>query len=197
MLPAPAEKPLDLISWGSKEHNYYTQLDMELMHHFTNHTAESCARPGILEVWRTAIPALAYDHPCLMHGVISIAALHLATRCPARTPELLPKAMDSMQVGLPYFREHLSKLGPEHIHRGMAYALLVGFYAYASPSVQNAGRLFEFPIQVYLEASTLMSAGVVYIIMNNEAELKKGPLAAVFEGQQARILHPSEEAFSR
>ncbi|KAL9948267.1 hypothetical protein ACHAP6_001290 [Verticillium nonalfalfae] len=52
---------------------------LELMHHFTISTAHTLSfRLDVRHIWRCRFPQIGYDHPFVMHGLLSLAALHKA-----------------------------------------------------------------------------------------------------------------------
>lgn len=53
--------------------------DLELLHHFTISTSrELSGSRYIQEIWQNTAPQVAFSQPFLMHGILSISALHIA-----------------------------------------------------------------------------------------------------------------------
>jgi hypothetical protein len=60
--------------------------DLELMHHYSHRTSRTVlgANVRLQHVWQEHIPREASRHPFLMHGVLALAALHVACSKPAQ-----------------------------------------------------------------------------------------------------------------
>lgn len=59
----------------------WTMQDMELMHHFTiSAPAFLASNETVAGMWRDVVPKLAFgdENGCAMHGILAVAALHLA-----------------------------------------------------------------------------------------------------------------------
>jgi hypothetical protein len=69
---------------GSASEDWLNELF--LMNHYTAFTADSLSsNPTFQKIWRVEIPKQALTHRFLMHGIIGVAALHLAHLYPSRS----------------------------------------------------------------------------------------------------------------
>ena len=127
-------------------------LDMELLHHFTTHTALTLSDARTLPVLQAEIPKLAFTNPYLLRGAIAIAALHRATK--TTDQRLIPKAAMSMNSGLPQLQALVANLEHESPHAVTMYAGFVGLYALALPAAQAHAP--ESPLGTLLDAFELI-----------------------------------------
>lgn len=56
-----------------------TLTDLKLFHHFTTTTCHYMAAPHATSPWLDAIPTMALDHPFLLHELMAVAAVDLAS----------------------------------------------------------------------------------------------------------------------
>lgn len=63
---------------GSQNDEAFTIADIKLFHHFTTTTCHLLANPHSTSPWLDRIPALALDHPFLLHEVMAVAAVELS-----------------------------------------------------------------------------------------------------------------------
>jgi hypothetical protein len=74
--------------------------DLELMHHYCTVTSNTMAHhEGTRHVWRTVFPEEGYVHEYLMHGVLSLAALHKAFLIPGQRNAYLTRSAHHYTIG--------------------------------------------------------------------------------------------------
>lgn len=96
------------------------------MHHFCVCTAESLAlREDRRYVWRVVFPQEGYRHPFVMHGLLSLAALHKAHLFPSKRQEYLHLGACHHALGLERFRALLSDIGDDNWRAMVCYASIV------------------------------------------------------------------------
>lgn len=85
-------------------------LDLSLMHHYTRHTyATLVDLETAVPVWRDKFPIEAASHPFLMHGLLSLAALHIAM-------EDLPSHKTYVDHALQHYTSAITLYRPELIN---------------------------------------------------------------------------------
>jgi hypothetical protein len=102
----------------SLQHTAYLNLeshtglaDAELMYHYTLFTSvtlgDNYIESSLNQLWQYQVPKLAFQHEYLLHGILSVAALHLAHITPTRRTELYFKGSLHEQEALKSFQKAL------------------------------------------------------------------------------------------
>ncbi|KAH8883718.1 hypothetical protein GQ53DRAFT_698913 [Thozetella sp. PMI_491] len=82
--------------------------DLALLHHWTISTSRDIVRcPRVDHCWQTIFPRIASQHPFVMHGILSLAALHLAYTDVASKEERTLDAIRHHSTSLQGFRENI------------------------------------------------------------------------------------------
>lgn len=85
--------------------------DAELMYHYTLFTSitlgDNYIESSLNKLWQYQVPRLAFQHEYLFHGILSVAALHLAHTSPSRRTELYFKGSLHEQEALKLFQKAL------------------------------------------------------------------------------------------
>lgn len=150
-------------------------VNMELLHHYTSSTCLDLGTLRNTQVWQVEIPRLALSHAFVMHGILAISAVHLATLQRQRRTELAQRAAMAEHMALTSLNELVSASQGKDIHSVFAFAGFLPPYLLAQsqwldvpkgriPS-QNDGRPHWF----------LMLRGLVGLLSRNWADLTKGP----------------------
>ena len=115
-----------------------TELEMtnlELLHHFTTTTYVTLSMDDDLrEMWRLAVPRLAFSYEFVMHALLAISALHLNFLvAPDKSYAVVAaghhgKALGSLRTAFP-------ALHKEHAEALYAASLLTARYVYACPPI--------------------------------------------------------------
>jgi hypothetical protein len=113
-------------------------LDMTLMHQYATDT---CKRLFMgdrhIQVWQHDIPALAASNAILLHGILAITAVHYAWKEPVRRGVYRSRALYHHALGLPKFQEMVASASPRTAEVIVAYAILLGLFAYAFPEIAS------------------------------------------------------------
>ncbi|KAI3057215.1 transcriptional regulator family: Fungal Specific TF [Aspergillus niger] len=122
----------------------YTTDDLYLLHIFTTETALSLSDdPEVKKSWQTHAVHLALEHSFLLEGMLSLSALHVASKnipC-ARHYSII--AANKTTAALRYFRAELQHIGPENCEALFVFSLLITFYVPASAGTAiNPGANF-------------------------------------------------------
>ncbi|CZT12418.1 hypothetical protein WAI453_001780 [Rhynchosporium graminicola] len=114
----------------------FDMLDLTLMHHFTAVTA-LCLFSGEQQtfVWQTDIHLKARTNPILMHGILSVAAIHLAFLEPSNALRYRVRAFHHHDIGIRLFNQQLSDITSTSAHILFHFAIMVVVWAYASPII--------------------------------------------------------------
>ncbi|RSL92877.1 hypothetical protein CDV31_014945 [Fusarium ambrosium] len=89
--------------------------DLALLHHWTLSTSLDIVKSsGGDEYWQTIFPQVAFRHAFVMHGILGLAALHLAYRQPTERERLLLIAAHHHNTALYGFQEGISQMTDEN-----------------------------------------------------------------------------------
>ncbi|RDW64671.1 hypothetical protein BP6252_10322 [Coleophoma cylindrospora] len=110
-------------------------LDMELLHHWTQTTGPSTFPGGKFGVALcTTFVELAFQHPFLMHQILSISALHLAQVKPELAGPCRLASATHQDQGLSLFQPALARLNCQTSDACFAFSALVTIHTWASLS---------------------------------------------------------------
>ncbi|KFY97092.1 hypothetical protein V498_02274 [Pseudogymnoascus sp. VKM F-4517 (FW-2822)] len=111
-------------------------LDLTLMNHFTAVTALTLF-PGDKQrlVWQTDIHYQARSNAVLMHGILSVAAIHLALLEPDNSPQFRLRALHHHDLGVQLFNQQLSNITAENSHILFPFAVMLVVWAHSSPII--------------------------------------------------------------
>ncbi|KAK3898511.1 hypothetical protein C8A05DRAFT_47202 [Staphylotrichum tortipilum] len=132
--PAPSQL-LDLPNPGGQ----LWMRDLELMHHYCTVTANTMAHhEGTRHVWRTVFPEEGYVHEYLMHGVLSLAALHRAFLIPGQRNAYLTRSAHHYTIGQTTFSALLPAVTSANWRSVFCFATIVIAHVLCLP-LQPAG----------------------------------------------------------
>ncbi|KAE9367027.1 hypothetical protein N431DRAFT_495376 [Stipitochalara longipes BDJ] len=108
--------------------------DLELMHHFSTSTCFKIHNDStITRIWSFNVPVLGFSHDFVMHGILAIAALHLAYLRPDLRDVYLPQAHSHHEEGLRRATPAFAQLEDENISAIYIFSGLTLLYTFASP----------------------------------------------------------------
>ncbi|KAL2831317.1 hypothetical protein BJY01DRAFT_108590 [Aspergillus pseudoustus] len=123
--------------------------DLELMLQWVNETYAVLSRSQHTEdIWRTYVPEEGVSHPFLMHGILALAAVHIAqTRVPRASGDnnvqasrdYLQIAVSHQNQALALFREQLGDVNPTNGKAMFAFASITVLYAFGFPRTPDPG----------------------------------------------------------
>ncbi|KAF7585932.1 hypothetical protein BBP40_009852 [Aspergillus hancockii] len=160
-----AEQPISSVE-AAGPGSSFSLRDLELMHKFSTETYRSmCGDQSDMDDWKIFIPQQSYSHPFLLHGILALAALHIAaTSDPARALSYLNTALRYNNMAFPPFRHALDFLTPLNCDAVFAHSAIITVIGIALPrlSAQHRGECFsmiENMITVFelLQGSTKIS----------------------------------------
>ncbi|KAL4944381.1 hypothetical protein BDV06DRAFT_187474 [Aspergillus oleicola] len=126
------------------------------MHQFTAETYQSlCVSESETRTWQVLVPRLALKHRYLMHGILSLASLHIAT-----THESSDDALAYIDAGLEYhsrslepFRIAIGNLTPDNCDAAFAQSVATTAISLALPQLtatrENALRMTDNMLTVF------------------------------------------------
>ncbi|KAJ5490975.1 hypothetical protein N7539_002542 [Penicillium diatomitis] len=148
--PPESETRLDLLNHlpdPRYEVSGYRQnwaLDLELMHHFSTVTCNTLAiREDARHVWRVVMPMEGYSNEYILHGILSIAAVHKSylSPMPAKKEKYSKASAYHLAAGLKVFRELIaSPIDTAHWQTVFCFASMTTIHLCTVPLRQGGAR---------------------------------------------------------
>ncbi|KAL3480801.1 hypothetical protein BJX99DRAFT_219673 [Aspergillus californicus] len=123
--------------------------ELELMHQFTAETYRSlCVSESENQTWQLRVPRLALRHRYLMHGILALASLHIATmREPADALAYIDAGLQYHSRSLEPFRFAIGSLTAENADAAFAQSIVTTAISLALPQLtatrEKAARMTE------------------------------------------------------
>jgi len=151
--------------------------DLELMHQFVTSTCLKIHKdPTIARIWSINVPALGFSHDFVMHGILALAALHLAYLKPEMRDSYLPQATFHHEEGLRKATPALSQIKEGNISALYIFSGLTLLYTFAS-SLGDTG----------ISEWIVLSRQTYSIIQYSNEKLFAGPLGPMFTAGVRRV----------
>ncbi|PSN58954.1 hypothetical protein BS50DRAFT_566210 [Corynespora cassiicola Philippines] len=110
---------------------YFELKDLALLHHWSLSTSLSILKsPQLNHFWQKVFTEIAFHNACVMHSILSIAALHVAYLCTSNRHRHICYAAHHHTLALRSFREDISCLKPDNSDALFASSTLTFFYAF-------------------------------------------------------------------
>lgn len=128
---------------------------LELMHQFATETYQSlCVSESETHTWQVLVPRLALKNRYLMHGILALASLHLATTLdPSTAPVYIDSGLEYHSLSLEPFRLAIDNLTPENCDAAFAQSIVTTAISLALPQLtatrENAPSMTENSIMVF------------------------------------------------
>jgi len=105
---------------------------MPLLHHFTISTSLTLSRdPSFQKFWQITVVQLGFTEKILLHGILSVSALHLAHISQGDTRSYFSDAAKHHDIALSGFQEALQELDPKRYDALFASAILLFDFVFA------------------------------------------------------------------
>lgn len=150
--------------------------DLELMHHYCTITSGTLAhQESACHVWRFIFPQEGYAHEFVMHGVLSLAALHKAHLLPSNRHIYLARSAYHHVIGQKDFRALLSNITDDNWRPVYCFAaIVVGYVLFSSAGFRDAST--ASPVQRISELF-LVTRGIKAILLPFLERLSQTDLA--------------------
>lgn len=127
--------------------------ELELMHQFASDTYQSlCVSESELSTWQTLVPRLALKNRYLMHGILALASLHIATTLePSKSMVYVDTGLEYHSLSLEPFRVALDNITAENCDAVFAESIVTTAINIALPQFKplNAAGMTENIITVF------------------------------------------------
>ncbi|ORX95731.1 hypothetical protein BCR34DRAFT_579117 [Clohesyomyces aquaticus] len=156
--------------------------DLQLLHHYTVATYVTIAdHDHIRELWQTTVPRMALKYEFLMHGLLSVAALHLASSHPESDTSYTDAAICHHDLALAEYRVQLNDIDSENCSALFACSTMVILFAFGfSLSRVHCGAGIQRPVQEITNIFVLLR-GSYALIQESWHWLETGELSLLFQ----------------
>ena len=136
-------------------------------------------RDNLVHIWRDYIPPQAIKHPFLMHGILALAALHMAYVHPASSTQHLQTCDKHQAIALEKFRSVLlSPVDPQLADARFALAATLSVSAMARSCAGIGSGALELSTIAEL---FILTKGVKDMIQLSFEHVRTGPMAALLQ----------------
>ena len=153
-------------------------LDLELLHNFCTSTCYTLhSDPTLKTLWAINVPKLGFKYDFVMHGILSLSALHLAYTRPERREWYISQATLQNQASLGLVTSILPNITDENCSAVYLFSTLTFILKLASP--HKPGDLLvigESGLQEWLA----LFRGMQAIILSSHDALESGVLGPMF-----------------
>jgi hypothetical protein len=156
---------------------------MYLMHHYTAFTSKELSQSdAITHLWQHEALDLAVKHPFLMHGLLAISALHLASKEPESAKEFLPLSIHHQNLAISAFRSQLSHINEGNCHALFAQAAVVSISSKVFSCIKSRGNPHLLPPLDDIIEPYMLTRGVGEVVGTARQWIQKGPMAPMLYG---------------
>ncbi|KAI5249466.1 hypothetical protein E4T47_03943 [Aureobasidium subglaciale] len=112
----------------------FDMLDLTLMHHYTISTSlDLFAGQGSRKIWQEVIPREAQSSPLLMHGLLALASMQLASTRLNERQIYATRALAHQNAGTRLFRSMLEQVRTPDGHVIFIFSMILPILAFAFP----------------------------------------------------------------
>lgn len=182
--------------------------DMVLLHHWTLFTSRDIYQSQPVDYcWQTVLPRIAFHHPFVMHGILSLAALHLAHTDPSCEKYRTLDASRHHNTSLQGFRKAINHVTDENSDALFAFSFLNIIYTFAilrqTRSDDDMGNSKSRNARVLGNEWIPMIRGVQAVLVPVYDRVRLGPLSPLTlignwdELNVESDSHPDDDTFRR
>ena len=151
--------------------------EMELLHHYSTSTCYTISRLPILQtVWRIRVPKFGFSSPFVLHGILSLSALHLAYLKPEQRAHYVAQAEFHHNLALQMVSATLPVIDEENAPAVYLFSTITSIISCATPRQPNDFWVFGDRDIEWLS----LFRGTRWIIATADDTLKSGALAPIF-----------------
>jgi hypothetical protein len=160
--------------------------DLELMHHYSTVSYKTISnRETFSTLFQTVVPREALEHPFLMHGILSLSALHLVQQNKDTEHRKIyaELATRHQTLALTLFRKELNSITPSNCQALFAFSSIAAVLAFAFSQSTDAQTLS--PIDEMLQIFKLCR-GISEILKTARDWIKESWVAVLLTFDQKR-----------
>ncbi|KAH8804384.1 hypothetical protein F5884DRAFT_406326 [Xylogone sp. PMI_703] len=168
-------------------------IDMKLLHHYATSTYRTLrCDPVQRTIWQINVCEVAFSNDFVLHGILAIAALHLAYLRPSQKNFYITRGTMHYQLGLRVATNLLPSMNEANCTPLWLFSCLAGIFALASPRTPEDFLLVNS--KGFADWIVLIR-GTNSIIDSSEQTLYAGPLGLMFQTGRVRFASQSSEPF--
>ncbi|KAF2099830.1 hypothetical protein NA57DRAFT_55770 [Rhizodiscina lignyota] len=169
--------------------------DLELLHHWTMHTSSTMTdHPGMEALWRSNVVVHSFSHRFLLHGLLSLAALHKGYEAyppdRIRYTDLAKKHHDQ---ALAQYIPLLGSVNEYNCHALFAQSSLVGGMSFGLMQLSNDDEYAPANIVRTMIGSFDLLRGVSVMIEQGQEWIKQGDLSPMIGLENLETILQSPE----
>lgn len=147
--------------------------DLELMHHFTTVVCKTLSgRKEVQDVWGIVLPQMAFSCDYLMHGILALSALHLATLKAENKSDYIDCSMAHLHCSLSTYNQVLPNIAADNCVPLFALSSLVAVHVCALPIVDETGPYLGRIITLFNMCRGVETILSPYTLLIQESPLK-------------------------
>jgi hypothetical protein len=159
--------------------------DLELMHHYSHRTSRTHlgAKVRLQHVWQEHVPSEAIKHPFLMHGVLALAALHIACMRPKQAAHYASLCDKHQASALASYRQILTHITDDVADALFALSTILSISSVARGTLRASQM--EGPQYISVESICellFLTRGVREVKEATGELVSKGPFSVVLFG---------------
>ncbi|KAN0099844.1 hypothetical protein V8E51_013619 [Hyaloscypha variabilis] len=182
-VPSPDEANVALESQIPSEADLVPWDDLELLHHYLTNTFTTLAsRDHLRRMWQIDIPKLGLKHKFLMHSLLSVTALHIASSHPPSRASYIDKAMRHHNITLRQYRYMLSNMTQQNSASLLACSTLIVIFA-LNLAVLRPQKETSGPIEEIIGIFSLLR-GVPFLLGEMWCWVQESEVAPLFIGRE-------------
>ncbi|TVY16576.1 Sterol uptake control protein 2 [Lachnellula arida] len=190
--------PSPSILQHSLPHGNFTMLDLELLHSWVIDGAAAFMdyREADVHVFTTTVIQIAFQHPFLMHQILSLGALYLAHVNPQKASLYQHASDNHSAIGITLFQPQIGNMDENNCHACFAFSTHLFLLAWANQDVSKPSTIFFAPTQK-TDSETVniqwvkLHRGAMQLIIQFWSVLEHGPMHVLFDDWIG--LHPHRE----
>jgi hypothetical protein len=157
--------------------------DLELLHHYLTNTFTTLAsRDHLRQMWQIEIPKLGLKHKFLMHSLLSVTALHIASSHPPNQASYIDRAMRHHNITLRQYRYTLSNMTQQNSASLLACSTLIVIFA-LTLAVLRPQKETSGPIEEIIGIFSLLR-GVPFLLGEMWCWVQESEVAPLFIGRE-------------
>jgi hypothetical protein len=168
---SPSE--VDLVPWD----------DFELLHYYLTNTFTTLAsRERLRRMWQLDIPKLGLKHKFLMHSLLSVTSLHIASSHPPNQASYIDRAMRHHKIALRQYRYTLGNMTQQNSASLLACSTLIVIFA-LNLAVLRPQKESSGPIEETIGIFSLLR-GVPFLLEEMWFWIQESEIAPLFIGRE-------------
>lgn len=162
---------------------------LRLMHHYTGCTRETITELALnnaagVFLWRDYVPQMAFEYDFLLHGLLSVTALHLALLRNHSHDKNMLLAARHHNIGITLFRQHLANITHDNVAAIFAFSCMLPLYCFG---IHQTAHSELKPLAKIVELFMLIRGTGVIVRASQDWLTVKSPWRPFFKPKMGEI----------